>query len=94
MDSFLSDRHQRVIFNGQCFNWSHIKAGFSQDTFLGPLLFLVYINVLPEGLTISAKLFEDDHFFPWFITSQHNFTDDDSKDRLFRISGFYLFAYC
>ena len=61
MDSFLSDRHQRVTFNGQCFNWSHIKAGFSQDTFLGPLLFLVCINVLPEGLTMSAKLFEDDH---------------------------------
>ena len=58
--SFLSDRHQRVVLNGQCSKWSHIKTWFPQGSILGPLLFLVYLNDLPEGLTTSAQLFADD----------------------------------
>ena len=58
--SFLNDRHQRVVLNGQCSNWSKIKVGVSQGWNLRPLLFLVYINDLPEGLTTNAKLFADD----------------------------------
>ena len=27
IDSFLNDRHQRAVLNGQCSNWSKIKAG-------------------------------------------------------------------
>ena len=58
--SFINDRHQRVVLNGQCSNWSKLKAGVLQGSILGPLLFLVYINDLPEGLTTNAKLFTDD----------------------------------
>ena len=58
--SFLGDTHQRVALNGQSSKWSHIKAGVTQGSILEPLLFLVYINDLPEGLTTSAKLFADD----------------------------------
>ena len=31
--SFQSDRHQRVVLNGQSSNWSHVKAGVSQGYF-------------------------------------------------------------
>ena len=58
--SYLSDKHQRVVLNGQSSNWSHVKAGVPQSSFLGLLLFLVYINNLPEGLTRNVKLFADD----------------------------------
>ena len=58
--SSLNDRHQSVILNGQCSNRSKIKAGVPQSSILGPLLFLVYINDLPDGLTTNAKLFADD----------------------------------
>ena len=58
--SFLSDRHQRVVLNGQSSKWSHVKPGVPQGSILGPLLFLVYISDLPEGLTTSAKLFADE----------------------------------
>ena len=52
--SFLSDRHQRVVLNGQSSKLSHIKAGVAQGSILRLLLFLVYINDLPEGLTMIS----------------------------------------
>ena len=58
IDSFLSDRFQRVLLNGQNSKWLQIKAGVPQGSVLVPLLFLVYIDDLPEGLNV--KLFADD----------------------------------
>ena len=61
--SFLNDRQQRVVLDGQSSKCSHIKAGVSQGSILKPLFFLVYINDLPEGLTTSTKRFADDTSF-------------------------------
>ena len=58
--SFLSDRHQRVVSNGQTFKWNKITAGVPQGSILGPLFFLIYINDIPSWLSFSPKLFADD----------------------------------
>ena len=58
--SFLSGRFQRVVISGQSSNWSPILAGVLRGSILGPLLFLVYINDLPDNLESLAKLFADD----------------------------------
>ena len=58
--SYLNNRHQRVVLNGQYSKWAPILAGVPQGLILGPLLFLIYINDLPENLKSSAKLFADD----------------------------------
>ena len=60
IDSFLSDRFQSVVLNGQTSKWSQIKAGVPQGSVLGPLLFLVYINDLPQRITSNVKLFAGD----------------------------------
>ena len=46
IESFLSDRSQRALLNGQTSKLSQIKAGVLQGSILRPLLFLVYINDL------------------------------------------------
>ena len=60
LSDFLKDRKQRVILNGQFSSWTSVNAGVPQGSILGPLLFLIYINDLADGLSPNAKLFADD----------------------------------
>ena len=53
-------RKQRVVLNGQHSSWSDVLAGVPQGSILGPLLFLIYINDLSDGLKCNPKLFADD----------------------------------
>ena len=57
---FLKERRKRVVFNGQASTWTNITSGVPQGSILGPILFLLYINDLSEGLSTNAKLFADD----------------------------------
>ena len=58
--NFLDNRTQRVILNDQKSSWAKIEAGVPQGSILVPLLFLIYINDLPENSASNPKLFTDD----------------------------------
>ena len=60
LNDFLTNRKQRVVLNGQCSSWVDIRVGVTQGSILGHLLFLIYLNDLPNGLKSECKLFADD----------------------------------
>ena len=58
---FLRDRKQRVVLNGFKSSWTNVLSGVPQGSVLGPLLFLIYINDLPDCIeSSSVKIFADD----------------------------------
>ena len=58
----MKNRQQRSALNGQSSWWTKVNAGVAQRSILGPLLFLISINVLLNGLQSNPKLFADDTF--------------------------------
>ena len=60
LKDILKSRKQQVVLNGQHSSWRDVNAGVPQGLILGPLLFLVYIDDLSNGLKSNPKLFADD----------------------------------
>ena len=58
--SFLLDRTQRVVVDGESSDWASVESGVPQGTVLGPMLFLAYINDLPKCVQSRVRLFADD----------------------------------
>ena len=58
--AFLSNRSQTVVVNGSMSSSVDVTSGVPQGTVLGPLLFLCYINDLPDRVKSQVRLFADD----------------------------------
>ena len=58
---YLSGRRQQVTINGMKSSWMDIELGVPQGSILGPLLFMIYMNDLPDVLNkCTVNLYADD----------------------------------
>ena len=54
--NYLSDHYQRVKCAASFFDWGAVKGGIPQGSALGPLLFLIYVNDMPDQVQHGVLL--------------------------------------
>ena len=57
---FIKGRRQRVVVSGKKSSWRDVKSGVPQGSVIGPLLFLLFINDMPNEIKCNIQLFADD----------------------------------
>ena len=58
--NFLTNRKQRLQIRGSYSEWSPVISGVPEGSILGPIMFLIYVNDIPNIITSTAKLVADD----------------------------------
>src|SRR6218665_2660958 len=58
--NFLMKSKMTVVINGEETNWAAVLSGVPQSSVLGSLLFLIYVNELPDIIESSIRMFADD----------------------------------
>ena len=74
MATFLTEREQQVVVDGEASDTCRVESGVPQGTVLGPLLFLLHINDLPERVLSQMRLFADDCLIYRTISSKQDHT--------------------
>ena len=60
IQDFLVDRNQRVVINGMKSLPALVLSGIPQGSVLGPLLFILFVNDMPDVVKSHIQMFADD----------------------------------
>ena len=70
LSDYLSNRSLKVVLNGKSSSPKSINAGVPQGSILGPLLFIIFIDDITQGLSNPSILYADDVTLMAFIKSK------------------------
>ena len=77
--AFLTGRSQTVVLEGESSSEIPVKSGVPQGSVLDPLLFLLYINDLPENIHSQVRFFADDTAI-YITINNHSVSDSLQQD--------------
>ena len=91
---YLDKRLQFVEVNGKKSKWLQVTSGIPQGSVLGPLLFLVYINDLPDKINSTVYMYADDtKLYREIKTIEDNEKLQDDLDELKKWSDLWLLKF-
>ena len=79
IEDFLVGRSQQVKVGTSLSKKSEVTSGIPQGSILGPILFTIFINDLPDGLKNVCKIFADDTKIYGNSKESHTIQDDINK---------------
>ena len=89
--SYLNSRTQKCVVNGSLSKVCSLGCGVPQGTILGPLLFLIYIDDLPNCLSFcQPRMYADDTHITYASADLHSMQSSLNRD-LSKFSSFSSF---
>ena len=89
--NFFSERKLRVVLNGISSDWTDVISGVPQGSVLGPILFILYVNDLPNKVKSYCKIFADDTKLYKEINNLKDYEDlQDDIYELYRLTTKWL----
>ena len=79
-ESYLSNRRQQVLINGETSDTKSKNSGVPQGSILGPMLFLIYINDIVTNISCNIKLFADDTSLYLVVDNEYEAAEQLNKD--------------
>ena len=74
--SYLTGRGQRVVINGTFSDWADVESGVPQGSLLAPILFLLFVNDMPNVInSATLAMFADDSKCYRIINNDANFSN-------------------
>ena len=94
IEAFLTARWQRVVLEGCHTELTSVTSEVPQGSVLGPLLFLAYVNDLPDAIQYGVKMFADDtKLYSQVSSTGHGVHLQTDLDAIVRWSNTWLMPF-